>query len=86
MSKPINPDDRPTPEALEQMKSKGGEWFAYQNHDLGSRYVGHLLFLKGTFTTPPKNGPGGWPYVLVGKVNLETGTIEPLTDRRGEQR
>jgi len=61
------------------------KWYAYQNHDLGHPGIGHLQFLAVgpgcTFKTPPERYPDtqhglGWRYILVGKVNLETGAIE----------
>ena len=73
------------PEALETMRSRGGDWFAYQSHDTGSRTLGHLTFLQcgpeRTFKVPPPHAPDGphglgWRYLLVGKVNLETGAIK----------
>ena len=73
-------------EALKQMKQRGGRWAAYQNHDMSSRNLGHVQFLKYgkdcAFKQPPKTYPdthacvGGWRYVFVGFVNLQTGVIE----------
>ncbi len=84
MSKLIG-DAKPAPEALAQMKQRGGRWFAYQNHDMGHREVGHLQFMKcGEGCThvepPPKycDTPAhgmGWRYLLAGEVDLETGEI-----------
>jgi hypothetical protein len=84
-------DAKPEPEALAQMRERGGEWFAYQNMDLGSRDIGHLTFLKvgpgQTFVTPPERRPDfpggslGWRYLLVGKVDLETGEIREVVAR-----
>lgn len=75
---------KPDAEALTLMKERGGDWFAYENHDLGHSQCGHLKFLKCgagcTFPTPPNRLPDTataihWRYVLIGKVNLETGEI-----------
>lgn len=79
-------------EALAQMRENrsGGEWYAYQNQDLGHPQLGHLRFLKVgencTYKVPPKrypdiqgaNGCIGWRYGLVGKVDLGTGKIEDM--------
>jgi hypothetical protein len=88
--------DRPDPEALDQMRrisgresgdGEPGEWFAYQNHDLGHPGLGHLKFLRCgegcTFGEPPRRLPDtpseiNWRYFLVGKVNLDTGEIEEV--------
>jgi hypothetical protein len=62
------------------------EFYAYENHDLGHPLVGHMQFLAcgpdNTHKTPPSRMPDtdtslGWRYVFVGKVNLETGLVEP---------
>jgi hypothetical protein len=80
-------DVKPSPEALKQMRERGGEWFAYQNHAMDSAGLGDLQFLQcgegRTYATPPARMPDtqhaiGWRYLLVGKVNLETGTVEEL--------
>jgi hypothetical protein len=69
------------PEALETMRYRGGEWWAFQSHDMSSRTLGDLQFLQcgsgRTYSEPPARMPGtehglGWRYLLVGKVNLET--------------
>ena len=71
-------------EALETMQSIGGQWFAYQNVDLGHPELGHLTFLKCgkdcTFPIPPKVHPDTnkaimWRYHLIGEVDLGTGTV-----------
>lgn len=72
-------------EALEQMRSLGGSWAAYQNKALDSANVGHLQFLKvgpgATFAKAPPKYPrdtehgAGWRYLYVGMVNTETGEI-----------
>ena len=76
---------RPTDEALQQMRERGGNWCAYQNHDLGSIEIGGLRFLQVgpgcTYQKPPERYPDtqfglGWRYLLVGVVNLETGDVE----------
>lgn len=73
------------PEALQQMRERGGQWAAYENHDLGHPELGHLQFLKFgpgcTFEKAPERMPDtqthiNWRYVRVGPVNLETGEIE----------
>ena len=70
---------------LRQRLKPGQAWFAYQNHAMDSASLGDLQFLccgpGCTFTEPPQRMPDtqhglGWRYVLVGKVNLETGKIE----------
>ena len=79
--------ERPDEETLEVMRERGGEWFAYQNVDLGHPELGHLRFLKCgagcTFKEAPERHPDSpeagicWRYLLVGSINLETGDIEP---------
>ena len=75
------------PEALETMRSRGGDWFAYQSHDMSSQTLGDLQFLQcgpgRTYSEPPARMPDtqhaiGWRYLLVGKVNLESGEIVEL--------
>ena len=70
--------------SLSTMRERGGDWYAYQNHDFGHRELGHLRFMKCgigcTFAEPPRRHPDmpgeiNWRYVLVGVVNLETGVI-----------
>jgi hypothetical protein len=70
---------------LRERLKPGQAWFAYQNHALDSASLGHLQFLccgpGCTFETAPERTPDshlgiGWRYLLVGKVNLETGEIE----------
>jgi hypothetical protein len=69
------------------MRERGGDWFVYQSHDMSSATLGDLQFLQcgegRTHQTPPARMPDtqhaiGWRYVLVGKVNLETGQIVEL--------
>lgn len=64
-----------------------GRWYAYQNRDMGHPQLGHLQFLHcgpgNTFKTPPNRMPDtarslGWRYLLVGVVNLSTGSIEDI--------
>ncbi len=73
------------PDALQQMRDRGGRWAAYENHDLGHRDLGHLQLLKFgpgcTFEKAPERMPDtpqqiNWRYVLVGTVNLESSEIE----------
>lgn len=73
------------PEALQQMKDRGGSWAAYENKALDSSNCGHLQFLKVgegcTFPTPPTMYPTdnkhgmGWRYHYVGMVDLTNGEI-----------
>jgi len=76
---------QPAPEALEQMRERGGNWAAYCNMDLGHPDAGHLKFIKWgegcTLEAPPKprlpDFPNAinWRYQYVGEVNLETGEV-----------
>ena len=84
MSKVIG-DERVSEQALEQMRRLGGDWYAYQNMEIGHYDAGMLRFLKCgedcTLKEPPKRHPDMpseilWRYWLVGKLNLETGDIE----------
>src|SRR5260370_39548455 len=73
------------PEALQQMRNRGGRWAAYQNMALDSFEVGGLRYLQfgsvgSTFDTPPRTYPDtqlgtGWRHCLIGLVDLETGRI-----------
>ena len=74
-------------ESLDQMKYSGGDWYAYQNQVMDSCGLGHIIYLKCgegcTHKTPPKNAPDGnyglgWKYRLIGKVELETGVVQPM--------
>lgn len=77
------------PDAIAAMKQRGGRWAAYQNHDMGSRQLGHLRFIRFgpgcTFESAdavPAKHPDmpdviGWRYLLIGEVDLETGEIRP---------
>src|SRR5690242_2228153 len=78
-------DVRPSAEALQTMRARGGDCIAYQNHCFDSSSLGDLQFLQcgagRTYVTPPPRMPDtqhgiGWRYILVGRVNLETGSIE----------
>jgi len=77
-------DEKPGKLELSTMRERGGYWYAYQNHDLGSRELGRLQFLQcgegRTYTTPPDRMPDtpgavNWRYILVGVVDLKTGKI-----------
>jgi hypothetical protein len=70
---------------VEIMRQRGGTWHCYQNQAMDSAGLGHLQFLQcgpgRTFVEPPDKMPDtqhaiSWKYLLVGKVNLETGSIE----------
>jgi hypothetical protein len=69
---------------LRERLKPGQTWFAFQNHPMDSADLGRLQFLccgSGcTFTDPPARMPDshlgiGWRYLLVGKVDMETGEI-----------
>ena len=72
-------------DALQQMRTKGGSWAAYQNQALDSANAGHLQFLAVgqdcTYLDPPEQYPAdnvhgmGWRYRFIGYVDLETGEI-----------
>lgn len=73
------------PTVLQTLRERGGDWYAYQSMDMSSRTLGDLQFLQvgpeRTHKTPPARMPDtqaglGWRFLLVGKVNLEAGTIE----------
>ena len=96
-------NEKPEPESLAVMrKFRCGEcegckannpclarWHAYQNHDLGSRGIGHLKFLAVgpgcTFKEAPKprlpdtHTDINWRYQHVGLVDLATGEIKEET-------
>lgn len=79
-------DEKVSPEALQQMRERGGTWGCYQNVALDSDLLGALQFLKVgpgcTYAEPPEKYPAdtmagmGWRYLFVGFVNLKTGEIE----------
>lgn len=83
---------KPDKKALVQMRKQShvdSEWYAYQNHDLSSQQLGHTRYLavgpNNTFKSPPSKMPDmdgviGWRYVIVGKVNLLTGEVEPIKE------
>jgi len=69
---------------LRERLKPGQTWFVYQSHDMSSVTLGHLQFLccgpGCTFADPPQRMPDshlgiGWRYLLVGKVDFETGQI-----------
>jgi len=75
------------PESLQRMRDTGGEWFAYENKELGHPGLGHLTFMKCgpdcTFGEPPKVHPDTpqaimWRYHLIGKVDLEIEKVVEL--------
>ncbi len=75
---------KPSPGALAMMRERGGNWFAYQSHDMSSVTLGDIQFLQcgpgRTYTDPPARMPDtqhsiGWRYLLVGRVDMETGEI-----------
>ncbi len=72
-------------QALFQIKRAGGRWAAYQNHDLGSRAIGHVKFLQfgGHYNTfksaeelpahyPADSISQGHNYLLVGEIDFAT--------------
>jgi hypothetical protein len=79
--------EKPDAETLQLLRERlkpGQTWFAYQNHAMDSASLGHLQFLccgpGCTFADPPQRMPDsrlgiGWRYLLVGKVDFETGQI-----------
>jgi hypothetical protein len=88
MTKLIPGTEKPGPAVLTILRERlkpGQAWFVYQNHAMDSANLGHLQFLccgpGCTIVEPPSHMPDtqhgiGWRYLLVGKVNLETGEIE----------
>jgi phytoene dehydrogenase-like protein len=90
MSGFIGEDRSIHPDTLEQLRRhteahhNDRRYAAYQNHDLGARDAGHLLFLaigpNCTYQTPPATAPDGahgtgWRYVHVGYADLEKGVV-----------
>lgn len=76
-------DTKPEPESLDAMRSRdsgGTKWAAFQNHDLGSREIGHLKFMavgpNNTVKAIDRPSLGDWRYRFAGWVNLETGSIQ----------
>jgi len=88
MAKLILGSEKPDPAVLKIIRDRlklGQAWWAYQNVALDSAGLGECQYLccgpGCTFAEPPARMPDshlriGWRYLLVGKVNLETGTIE----------
>lgn len=75
------------PSVLATIRERGGQWAVYQNHDLGSRQIGHLKCLRYgagcTHETPPPHYPDpsisqGHNYVLVGRLDTVSGVIKDL--------
>jgi hypothetical protein len=73
------------PEVLTILRQRGGTWAVYQNHAMDSADLGGLRFLQVgegcTIAIAPERYPDshlgvGWRYLLVGRVNLESGEIE----------
>ncbi len=82
---------KPSPDALATMRERGGDWFAYQNAALDSAGLGDLQFLQcgegRTYQMPPPRMPDtihaiGWKYLLIGKVDLESGKIVEENEAR----
>lgn len=81
------------PEALDQMRQRGGSWAAYENVAMDSSNMGHLQFLRVgedcTFKKPPEKYPAdtpagmGWRYAFVGFVDLEKGIVN-MSYSKGE--
>lgn len=81
-------NEKASPEALAMMRERAkpnSDWFAYQNHDMCSSTLGDLRFLQCgqgcSYATAPQKLPDchlgiGWRFLLVGKVNLETGEVQ----------
>lgn len=82
--------DQPHPDALEQMRERGGKWCAYQDHEIQTQYPYRpsLKYLQygqphNTFPTveslpphyPEGTVSGGCVYLPVGFVDLSTGKI-----------
>ncbi len=77
-------DNKISDEALVTMRSRGGDWYAYQNMALDSAGLGDLQFLQCgpdcTFKEPPARMPDtprciNWKFLLVGVVDLQQGQI-----------
>lgn len=75
-------------EAMRRVPCEDGDiWYVYENRDLGSSQRGHLQFLlvgpARTYREPPPRMPDtqaglGWRYLLVGTVDLATGTVTEI--------
>jgi hypothetical protein len=83
-------------EVIEKLRSRGGTWAIYENHEKSSLDHGRLVCLKYgsdcTFPAPPEKAPdssewgSGWMYCHVGFFDHETGLIHPtLPDKKEEQ-
>lgn len=77
------------PFTIDVLRDRGGMWAAYENQDLGSDMVGHLLFLPygpgKSFLFAPDRLPDtekdiNWRYGLVGYVDLESGKVVRTKD------
>ena len=91
MTKLILGTEKPDAETLQLLRERlkpGQTWFAYQNHAMDSASLGHLQFLccgpGCTFSEPPARMPDshlgiGWRYLLVGRIDMETGEIVNLS-------
>ena len=85
MTKLIGESQIDDSDALQQMYETGGIWAAYQNHDMSSSNIGHLIFLKVgkgcTFEEAPVKAPDsplwgpGWRYLHCGYVDSKSGLI-----------
>ncbi|MBA3915421.1 MAG: hypothetical protein H0X25_16515 [Acidobacteriales bacterium] len=75
------------PEVLENMRTRGGKWAAYESEALDAANCGRLQFLQyvgigSSFGAPPQKYPHrdqhgmSLGYLLTGYVNLRTGAIE----------
>lgn len=74
------------PEALANMRARGGTWAAYQNVAFDSAAFGQLQFLRVgvgcTYVVPPPAYPTdtlmglGWRYRFIGYVDLATGVVQ----------
>lgn len=87
-------NEQPGKEELATMRERGGSWAAYQNHDMGSKWLGMLRFMKYgegcTFAQAPQRLPDtrteiNWRYVLVGFVDEVTGLIVPKRKEEHER-
>lgn len=77
------------PEALAQMRERGGNWAAYVNIAMDSAGLGTLQFLQFgagcTFAEPPARCPDthlgtGWKFQFAGIVDLTSGKIIESTE------
>lgn len=82
------------PGPLAEMRALGGNWYAYQNHDLGHPEAGRIAFLKYGedcgCATPPPHYPDtpeiglGWRYLPIGQVDLDAAEIRAATPKKGD--